>query len=256
MAAARMCGMRLAELVAADSFDLCKEQPLIMWGQPPSAVRRSEAPRLLGRCSRVRSQRERVHKRLLPQPWIVGPSPRQTPPDRVLQQVLDLRIQTLRRPQHMIKRLGLPNPALAAENLIDLVGRRAFHRVHDLGQGIDFHRLGVYQRREDHMHMIRHHDRDAQIESLSVVMETAFQYAGTHRLWKDPSVIGAEGHEVLAVIALEVRKLSAVESLGHDTAYEVRMWGQPPPAVRRSEAPLPFMLKRVAGLVHIFRCSW
>lgn len=65
------------------------------------------------------------------------------------------------------------------------------------------------------MNMIGHHDRDPQVESFAVMMQTAFQHDGADKLRKDPPVIGAEGDEVLFVITLKMRKLSAIKSPRH-----------------------------------------
>jgi hypothetical protein len=48
-------------------------------------------------------------------------------------------------------------------------------------------------------------------------------------------VVGAESHKVGLVIHLKMRKLPAIEGLRHEGKT---MWGQPPSAVRGSEAPL------------------
>jgi hypothetical protein len=84
------------------------------------------------------------------------------------------------------------------------------------------------------MNMIRHYDCDPKIELDAVVVKAAFQNKRTHTVGENPPVVGTECYEVLFVITLKMRKLSPIESLRH--AYF--MWGQPPSAVQRSEAPL------------------
>ena len=80
-----------------------------MWGQPPSAVR---GAKLHCRVSSWR-QCKRIQKCLLPQPRIIGPVSNQSPPNRILQQVLDFGIQVLRTSQDMVERLGLPHAAFS-----------------------------------------------------------------------------------------------------------------------------------------------
>ena len=82
--------------------------------------------------------------------------------------------------------------------------------------------------------MIRHHDNNAEVELDFVVIQAAVQHTRAHILRKYPPAVSAECDEVLMVINLEVRKLPTIKSLRHGS----KMWGQPPSAVRRSEAPL------------------
>jgi hypothetical protein len=63
--------------------------------------------------------------------------------------------------------------------------------------------------------MIGHYDSDPQIESLPVMMQTAFQHDSTHTLRKHQPPISAERDEMLLVITLKMGKLSAIKSLGH-----------------------------------------
>jgi len=72
------------------------------------------------------------------------------------------------------------------------------------------------------VNMIRHHDGDALIRFLSIVVPTAFEHNGTHTLRKNPPVIGAECHEVLLVVALKMGELSTVESLQHGACGDSR----------------------------------
>ncbi len=63
--------------------------------------------------------------------------------------------------------------------------------------------------------MIRHNHRDPKIEFRSVVMQTAIKHGLPHTFRKNPPMIGTESHKMLSVIALKMRKLSAIESLRH-----------------------------------------
>jgi hypothetical protein len=83
----------------------------------------------------------------------------------------------------------------------------------------------VHQRREDQMNVIRHDDRNAQIKFLSVVMQAAFQNGGPYSLRKNPSTMSTKCYEVLPLVALQVRKLPAIESLRHRFGQIV--WGPP-----------------------------
>jgi hypothetical protein len=47
------------------------------------------------------------------------------------------------------------------------------------------------------MHMIRHHDHDAQIELRAVIVQAAFQDKRSHPLGKNRSPICAESYKVL-----------------------------------------------------------
>ena len=221
-----------------------------MWGQPPPAVRgaklRRSASELVGRC-------ERVHKSLRPQPWIVRPSGSQASPNRIGEQVLDLGIQTLRRPQHVIKRLRLPNSPLPPESLVDPMSRCSFDRIHDLGQRADLHSFVVSQRGKDQMNMIRHHHGDAEVELLSIVMQAGFENDRTNALRKRPPPLRAKSHKMLSVFHLKMRKLSPIKSPRHKGKV---MWGQPPPAVRRSKAPLGFDSRACCPSTGRFPRSW
>jgi hypothetical protein len=63
--------------------------------------------------------------------------------------------------------------------------------------------------------MIRHYDSDPQVESLPVMMQTAFQHDGADKLRKNPPAIRTERNKVLVVITLKMRKLSTIKSLRH-----------------------------------------
>src|ERR1700685_1742057 len=101
---------------------------------------------------------------------------------------------------------------------------------------MNFHGLHIDQWCEDQMCMIRHDDCGLHVELDSVVVQAAAQNDRTGGLGKNPAMIGAECYEMLPVITLKMRKLPAIESLRHGR----NMWGQPPSAVRRGEAPQGF----------------
>jgi len=63
--------------------------------------------------------------------------------------------------------------------------------------------------------MIWHHNGDSQIKLLSVVVQAGFEHDGACSLRKNPTSIGTECYEMLLVVALKMRKLSAVKSLRH-----------------------------------------
>jgi hypothetical protein len=63
--------------------------------------------------------------------------------------------------------------------------------------------------------MIRHYNSDAKIELDPVVVQATFEHDGTRALGQNPPVIGTKSYEVLLVIALQMRKLSAIESPWH-----------------------------------------
>jgi len=68
---------------------------------------------------------------------------------------------------------------------------------------------------EDQVYVVGHHESNAQVKLLSVVVQTAMQYDRANVLWQNPSVVGAESNKVLPVVNLKMRKLPAVKSLGH-----------------------------------------
>jgi len=92
------------------------------------------------------------------------------------------------------------------------------------------------------MHVIRHHDRSLEIVLLLVVVQTTFQNDRSSTVRKNPSMIRRERNEVRLLINLQMRKLPSIKGLRHTKNMKTGriMWGQPPSAVRRSEAPLGF----------------
>ena len=82
----------------------------------------------------------------------------------------------------MIERLRLPNSPFAAEDFIDRVGGGSLDCIHNLSKRMNFHRVVIDQGCEDHVHMIRHHDRDSQVELASVVMQAGLQDYGPNPL--------------------------------------------------------------------------
>ena len=69
-----------------------------------------------------------------PQPRVFRLSFDQSRPDRILANVVSLLRQTVIRSQNMIEEFLLPDGASAGEKNIDLPGRGAFDRMHDLGK--------------------------------------------------------------------------------------------------------------------------
>jgi hypothetical protein len=65
------------------------------------------------------------------------------------------------------------------------------------------------------VNVIRHNDRDLEVELLSVVVETAFKHDGAHRSRKNPAPISSERYKMLRVIDLKMRQLPAIKSLRH-----------------------------------------
>jgi hypothetical protein len=195
---------------------------------------RSEAPLVF---SGPRRRCEGIHKGLLPKPWIVVPLSDQASPHRIVQQVLDLGIQTLRRSQNMVKRFRLPNSPVSVESFVDLMSRSSFHRIHDLCKRENFHGFVIYQRSEDQVNMIRHDNRNLEVELFSVVMQTAFKHDRSHVSRKNPPPISAKCYKMLRVINLKMRQLPAIKSLRHKLFVGTAAFGCP-----RSEAPLFLIL--------------
>jgi hypothetical protein len=73
-------------------------------------------------------------------------------------------------------------------------------------------------------------------------VQTGIQHKRANRLGKNPALVSAKGYEVGFVVDLKMGKLSAIKRLRHLQISTKIMWGQPPPAVRRSEAPLFFLI--------------
>lgn len=173
---------------------------------------RSEAPLMF---SGPRRRCEEIHKSFLPKPRIVVRFSHQASPHRIVQQVLDLGIQTLRRSQNMIKRFRLPNSTLSAEGLVDLVSRRSLDGIHDLCERENFHGFVIDERSEDQVNVIRHDDRDLEVELLLVVMQAACEHDRSHSRKKSPPPISAKCDKMLRIIDLKMRQLPAVKSLRH-----------------------------------------
>jgi len=69
-------------------------------------------------------------------------------------------------------------------------------------------------------------------------MEAAIKNERTSLKREEPSMLSAERYKMRFVINLKVRELASVKGLRH--VKKCCMWGQTPPAVLRSEAPLGF----------------
>src|SRR6266576_188341 len=172
---------------------------------------RSKAPLVF---SGHRRMCEGIHKSFLPKPRIV-PFSNQAPPHRIVQQVLNLGIQTLRRSQNMIKRFRLPNSSASMESLVDLVCRSSFHRVHNHRERENFHGFVIDERSEDQVNMIRHDDCDLEVKFFSVVVQTACERDRSHASRKNPATVSAEGDKMLRIVDRKMRQLPAIKSMRH-----------------------------------------
>ncbi len=77
------------------------------------------------------------------------------------------------------------------------------------------------------MNVVGHHDSNLEIESIPVVMKTAFEHDGSDRLREHPSVVSTERDEMGLVIDLKMRQLPAIKSMRHIK----RMYLEPHPTV-------------------------
>jgi hypothetical protein len=53
----------------------------------------------------------------------------------------------------------------------------------------------VFERCENQVHVIGHHNRDVQPHLEPVVVQAVFQHTIAHAFWKHPVPVGAEGDE-------------------------------------------------------------
>lgn len=67
------------------------------------------------------------------------------------------------------------------------------------------------------MDVIRHDDGDIKVDLDAVVVQATIENDGTGLLWQAPAMFGAKGEEVGFAVALQMRKLSSIESLRHRT---------------------------------------
>ncbi len=95
----------------------------------------------------------------LPSPPILPPIADQSPSRRILQHILNLRIQPLRTAQHMIKRLFLPNRPMSSHSLINPASGRTLNAAHDLDQRKYLTPPLIDQRGQNHVNVIWHHHR-------------------------------------------------------------------------------------------------
>jgi hypothetical protein len=65
------------------------------------------------------------------------------------------------------------------------------------------------------VHVIRHDNGHSKIELRSIVMQAASENDRAHMFWQKQPMVSAERYKMLSVIDLQMRKLSAVESLRH-----------------------------------------
>jgi hypothetical protein len=72
------------------------------------------------------------------------------------------------------------------------------------------------------VNVIRHHDSGLKIELDFIVVQAALKNDRTHTLWKSPPMMSAECNKVLPIIALKMRKFSAIESLRHSSCRDSR----------------------------------
>ena len=98
------------------------------------------------------------------------------------------------------------------------------------------------------MNVIRHDDRDLEVERLFVVVQTTREHDRSHGSWKNPPPISAKCHKMLPVIDLKMRQLPAIKSLRHEVYVGTAAFGCP-----RSKAPLVLILGRPRCLVRDFR---
>jgi hypothetical protein len=108
------------------------------------------------------------------------------------------------------------------QRLVDLVRRSALDRVGYFCQGIDLHGLLVDQRREDHMHMVRHNHNNLDVQLGPLIMQAALQHDRPDSFGKNPTVIGTERQEVGLTVALQMWKLPSVKSFRHDSRGDSR----------------------------------
>ena len=66
--------------------------------------------------------------------------------------------------------------ALSSQLAIDFVRGPTFDRIHNPRQRMNLERIVVNERREDHVHMVRHDYDNVQFDARTVLVQTAVQY--------------------------------------------------------------------------------
>jgi hypothetical protein len=146
---------------------------------------------------------------LNPQPRVVFGLRHQPSANRILADILLLVVETLVRPQYMVKRLVLPHRSGAPESSIHAVGGRCFDRLQYLDQAIQIAgRIAKWRQQE--MYMVGHDDRRMNMRFRSVVVQTVPQHDIPNRLGQWVARGDTKRDEESSVSLLKVRQATAI----------------------------------------------
>jgi|SRR5271169_2569947 len=156
------------------------------------------------------------HPRLIrptppPCPTILPPVVDQPFPDRILKNILNLRIQPLRAPQNMIKRLLLPNRPVPSHLLINPPSGGALNTAHDVDERKYLTPTLIDQWSQNHVNMIGHHHRDVQLVLPAMIMAAAGKYNIASPIRQYTTELRHKRDEMRLEIHLQVRQIAAVE---------------------------------------------
>ncbi|MFY9909376.1 MAG: hypothetical protein WAK56_06035, partial [Candidatus Sulfotelmatobacter sp.] len=173
---------------------------------------RDSRPRLSGGAKLCRlgcsapalTRSKRIAHRLSQQPRIFCPTKHHPRSHWIFKKVSHFRVEIFRKSEHVVERLRLPQPSVAAKNLVHPMRRSTFNSVHDLGKRIDFHILVIGQGRENHVNVVGHDDNCLQVKLDPVVMQIAIEHGLPSVVGKYPSLVCAERYEMRLVVDPQV----------------------------------------------------
>jgi hypothetical protein len=119
----------------------------------------------------------------------------------------------------VIKGLFLPNGPRPIQMSIDQVSGCSFDGLGDACKRNYLGTLRVNQRREDHVHVIRHHHDHVQIHFDEMFMKTTIEDNTACTLGKNPSAVSSEGQKVMFEVSLEMRKIATIKRLWHTNSH-------------------------------------
>ena len=156
----------------------------------------------------------------LPHPSIFPPICDQSLPYWILQNVFHLRVQTFRRPKHVVKRFFLPYNSTPPHLLVDCACGRPFDRLHDPDQGKDLLPVFVNEWGKDHVDVIGHDDCGIEFVSFTMVMAARCKYEISRRGRQYPSEFCDKRDEMRGEVSLKVRQITAIELHNKDSGTQ------------------------------------
>jgi hypothetical protein len=146
-----------------------------------------------------------------PQPAIVFWPSHQPAPHRILPNVFHFLFEALLRPQHMVKRLLLPNRTRSSERPVQDVRRRRFNPLQNLNQAVKIS-VQIPKRCQQKMHMVGHHDNGMNRRLRSLIMQTVPQHNVSGR-FRQRIEAAAKGNKRRPIVFLIVRQPPSIFAL-------------------------------------------